>query len=146
MLIALEILGYGVIITLAIWYLMVARVKDRMAIPTLSAGVAFLGCLTYALLSSDNGHFWHFFSAGLLLAGLLLVKGLAGPLASGIILSLATYGLLHGTGSHIPLVQQLVMFVFGEVHLAIEYIAVIIMVLVSAVSTAVSLNDLFDFF
>ena len=129
LLLAIEILCYGCLYCAAIYYLYAYRHRDalraRMIVPTLLSAVVFLGCSVYAVLSR-NDRSLHFVLVGTVIATLLLAKGLLGPLAAAISLSLAVYGYLHMGAQHVPIIVYVVDFVFGEVHPSLQYISTMV--------------------
>ena len=120
---AIEILLYGMLWVVAIpaFFLGLEYLGHRMKVPGIVSAVVFLGCTAYAVLSR-NDQSGHIFSVGLVLALLALSKGLLGPLAAALSLSLAAYGILHTDGYHVPLIKGIVEFIFGQINVALEYV------------------------
>lgn len=132
--IAIEIVLYGLLWTMAIatFILGCHRIRCRLIIPGLLSCIIITGSIAYTILSKDsftaeNG--MHFIIVSIALSGILLVKGFLGPIAMASSLSLAAYGLIHTGDYHVPLVQELVVFILNESSLTLEYLTSIILAL-----------------
>jgi hypothetical protein len=126
---AIEIVLYGMLWVMAtvIFILGFHRTKARLIIPGLLAGTVIFGSISYYFLSQGENE--NAIIISLLIGGILLIKGFLGPISVAFSLSIAAYGLLHESSHHIPLIKDLIFFVFGSYNLLFEYLTAVIIVL-----------------
>jgi hypothetical protein len=126
---AVEILLYGVLWVGAVWWFSMSMddptAMRRMIVPGIVAAIVAFGCIAYGLLARGRGG-GHAVEVGLVVAFVVLVKGLLGAIATAVALSVAAYGLLHRDAEYVPLVQELVQFICGYVSVAMEYVVSIV--------------------
>lgn len=120
---AIEILLYGTLWVSAVMAFVADShgLRRRLKVPSILAGVVFAGCTVYAIMIHDQRS-GHFVGIGVVLALLFLAKGLLGPLAAALSLTLAAYAWLYTDSHHVPVMFHILEFTFGQVDLAFEYL------------------------